>query len=1102
MVMPLIRATSTGSIAFRTTAIPAPAGVTTGDLLVAILSSDENATVTPPAGWTSAGGNTANAVFLNVFTKVANGSEPASYTFTLPAGSTDSAVATILAVQAGSYDTTTPLYGLTVGGSGTAASAHTAPSVTPTVADSLLVSVWANAGSGGGAYTMPGSMTERFDRNDGWVTMAVGTEALTSTTATGTRTATSTTAAGATRSTTWRSVSLLIRGVTSGPGSTDFTGVADGSAWPAPWTRYTTGSSIVDVQGGRGRLVGGGAAAFQSGHQAALPLNTTDFDITYDVTVTNVIESYFNVSVRANGQQANGFPTSGFFLRATIATGNLSFQRWISSGTSFQAVGAAVNPGAWTANVAKRFRLQLIGTALRAKVWDPAATEPSTWNIDITDTALPGALGGVIITYATGTGNTAVTGYVDNFTNNLIPPVTPAVTYPTLPNQVGDPVVLDTTLGGKTVLRYDVVTETGQATGTRNASLFVPSDFTPGETKKLALANHGMDGGGAGWPNDAWKRDLSWRLIDAGYVLIAPSFGTAGVNPNTHGNAMAQTQYARAHAYASARFQVTGTVLLGYSMGGGQVLVELHRQTVPGVRVGYVVSALTDMGNMAGPNSPNASYTKPALLTAYNATEATFPAAAAGYDPMVQPVTVWKDMRIRMNVSTGDTVVPQSVQGIPFRDRVSPAAAELVYINTTGDHNSATQWESAATVATWLDSALTASTTLTRTLTDNAAITDSATAGLTISRTLTDSAAIVDAGATYTIGPGRNLVDNAAITDSATWRMQSQRTLTDRVATSDSATWTMDVPGIQDFQFQLLGQTIPRVVLGRGAEIVVLPDGFDPAYGDLRTQDQNAPQGDYRRFGADKRSPGVWSFEAYVDAPNAEQALGWVDMCAEAWDAEYVRESPGAVMALQYKVAGRLRRIYGRPRNFQAPPGPLIQNGRVPVSMEFHRVEDVSYDDDEQGVLIRMGRSGEVRPSPWRFPLRFPTSVKTVAEPRTEQVLIGGRLRTWLVISIRGPVINPWVQIGQHRWQLTGEVPGGRTAHLSGLPWMQTIYMDDGSFLPETGNGVFRPDMLDPRSRLAHLRFEPGQYAATFGGYDTTGSATAQVRWRNAYRGW
>jgi hypothetical protein len=246
----------------------------------------------------------------------------------------------------------------------------------------------------------------------------------------------------------------------------------------------------------------------------------------------------------------------------------------------------------------------------------------------------------------------------------------------------------------------------------------------------------------------------------------------------------------------------------------------------------------------------------------------------------------------------------------------------------------------------------------------------------------------------------------------------------------------------------------------------------------------------------------VWSFEAFVDAPNAEQALGWVDMCAEAWDAEYIRETPGAVMALQYKVAGRLRRIYGRPRNFQAPPGPLIQNGRVPVSMEFHRVEDVSYDDDEQGTLIRMGRSGEVRPSPWRFPLRFPTSIKTVAEPRTEQVLIGGRLRTWLVISIRGPVINPWVQIGPHRWQLTGEVPGGRTAHLSGLPWMQTVYMDDGSFLPESGNGVFRPDMLDPRSRLAHLRFEPGQYAATFGGYDTTGSATAEVRWRNAYRGW
>jgi hypothetical protein len=72
-------------------------------------------------------------------------------------------------------------------------------------------------------------------------------------------------------------------------------------------------------------------------------------------------------------------------------------------------------------------------------------------------------------------------------------------------------------------------------------------------------------------------------------------------------------------------------------------------------------------------------------------------------------------------------------------------------------------------------------------------------------------------------------------------------------------------------------------------------------------------------------------------------------------------------------------------------------------------------------------------------------------------------------------------------------VPGGRTAYLSGLPWMQTVFMDDGTF---------RPDMLDPRSRLGHLRFEPGEYEATFGGYDPTGTARAEVRWRNAYRGW
>jgi hypothetical protein len=71
--------------ASSTTIILAPASITSGNLLVAIVGTGGGSAITVPSGWTlykvvaASGGSPA----LNIYWKIATGSEPSSYTFTL-----------------------------------------------------------------------------------------------------------------------------------------------------------------------------------------------------------------------------------------------------------------------------------------------------------------------------------------------------------------------------------------------------------------------------------------------------------------------------------------------------------------------------------------------------------------------------------------------------------------------------------------------------------------------------------------------------------------------------------------------------------------------------------------------------------------------------------------------------------------------------------------------------------------------------------------------------------------------------------------------------------------------------------------------------------
>jgi hypothetical protein len=152
--------------------IATPAGTTAGDVLIASIGvRPSSAVITPPAaGWTlvrridTAGGPTSS---LAIYRRVATAGEPVSHTWTL---STSTGSAGGIAAFYG-VDTSNPVD--VENGQATAnALTHSTPSVSTTVADTMLVS--SHGFSSAATWTPPAGMTEVVDAASQAVPNAVG----------------------------------------------------------------------------------------------------------------------------------------------------------------------------------------------------------------------------------------------------------------------------------------------------------------------------------------------------------------------------------------------------------------------------------------------------------------------------------------------------------------------------------------------------------------------------------------------------------------------------------------------------------------------------------------------------------------------------------------------------------------------------------------------------------------------------------------------------------------------------------------------------------------------------------------------------------------
>lgn len=279
--------------------------------------------------------------------------------------------------------------------------------------------------------------------------------------------------------------------------------------------------------------------------------------------------------------------------------------------------------------------------------------------------------------------------------------------------------------------------------------------------------------------------------------------------------------------------------------------------------------------------------------------------------------------------------------------------------------------------------------------------------------------------------------------------------------------------------FELAG-----VEFGPGCDVLVRE--FDPGAAAVASADVESPISSGVMPGRDRRRGATWLFSLFTNERDEVAAREAVRPLLAAWaSGEDLR--PLETLELRYRVADRWRRVYGRPRSFASPPPsvPLAQ-GRGDVNAEFFVSDPLHYSDAESVLqlgIVPASSAGLV------FPTAPPFTWRSDGAPQTRLAHVSGDAPTPLRVTFAGPVVRPWVRVGQVLVELTGE-----------LAYDETVTVDSRLMTITRADGASVPGMLGARVRLVDLRLPPGEHEVTFGGSDLTGTATATLAWRDAWR--
>lgn len=290
---------------------------------------------------------------------------------------------------------------------------------------------------------------------------------------------------------------------------------------------------------------------------------------------------------------------------------------------------------------------------------------------------------------------------------------------------------------------------------------------------------------------------------------------------------------------------------------------------------------------------------------------------------------------------------------------------------------------------------------------------------------------------------------------------------------------------MDDGSFELDGV----LAFGERGEIIV--EKFTPGAAADRSQTFLNPRGDNAWFGRDRKTPGTWTWSLSINRTNEAEALETLARIEEAWDNEDIRLTPGAQSILRYRVAGRVRRIYGRARRCEPVIDVRRLVGVIPVEVDFERVDTLHYDDVEQSVTLTTVpvEAGGLTEEGLVDPL---TSLDSPSVTRAGQITVAGPSATWAVVTFEGATGASDLRIVvDEEWAvgIDGPVSYDERIVVDARPWIRAATVEGG------GSASGR---LAPATRMELMRLTPGQHEIRFEGSDPTGTASATVAWRPA----
>jgi len=267
---------------------------------------------------------------------------------------------------------------------------------------------------------------------------------------------------------------------------------------------------------------------------------------------------------------------------------------------------------------------------------------------------------------------------------------------------------------------------------------------------------------------------------------------------------------------------------------------------------------------------------------------------------------------------------------------------------------------------------------------------------------------------------------------------------------------------------------------------------FDPGNVEIRTQDSDRAGGDGAFFGRDFFGSQTWTWEIFTDAwegdleENYVQALDLAEEFSAVWHG--TRFEPNEVMPCRYRIGGRWRRVYGRPRRLVGPDGGIVTaQGRAELTADFLRADRLHYDDEESSITVRK-RSSTV--GGFLVPFVAPIVLEQPTEGYMPSAFtVGGKAPTYPVIEITEAGADPWVATEDWRLELEGTFAPTDVLTIDTRPWARMVMR----------NGVPITGVLPPRTLLEDIVLRPGPNTFAYGGWGDSASAQATMRWRNAY---